>query len=139
MSQITRYIIDNMRAVTPDAATVARRAKDGNPPLFVTVKGSFFAVNDDGSRGDPYTFKSKPITLEMARADGFAIDLKAGTLSVVGGEQGRPEVAGIDADALDALLAEVRATPNVEAEVSTEGAQQAEGEQPTAEQPKSSK
>lgn len=103
-SPTTTYSVRNMRLV-PTAGKVAQK----NPDRLGTVHGEFHAVDDKGKvSADPLSFTQKEITREIAANPLTVIDIENGLLTLPAGERGRKAVAGIDQDAVNALLASVR-------------------------------
>jgi hypothetical protein len=95
------YSIDGMRVVEPQGRTAEK-----NPDRFLTVLGSaFYPVDEKGKRGEKLSITSKNIDKADVTAEGFAIDLKAGTLTLPTAQRGRKASEGLSADELAAKLA----------------------------------
>lgn len=106
------YSVAEMRVVP----TIGK-VKEKNPDRIATVHGNFRNLDAKGNpTGDVLTFHSKEITVEMARNPLTVIDPVKGILILPAGERGRKALAGIDADAVAALLAEARGDAETEAE-----------------------
>lgn len=103
MPNLVTYIIDNMR-VLPVTEKVAAK----NPDRVLTVAGVFHSTNANGKRGEKLSFASKAIDREDALAEGFAIDLANGTLTIPVGERGRKATESLTADAVGDILAALR-------------------------------
>jgi len=104
---VARYFVDGMRLLLPKG-----KIADKNPDRALTVLGkAFYAQNVDGSRGEKLTFGSKEITFDMARNPVTVIDKDNGILVLPAGERGRKARAGIEQDAVNALLESIRNAP----------------------------
>lgn len=131
-SSIVTYDVANMRIVVTEG-----KVKEKNPDRLLTVHGDFRNVDAKGKPiGDVLTFHSKEVTLDMARNPLTVIDKETGTLTLPSGERGRKALAGIGADAVANLLAEIRGAAEASAEANAEASAEASADQaPSAEQP----
>lgn len=121
MSLVT-YSIDRMRVTRPTGKT-----KDRNPERVYTVSGVFYSttVDEKGNvvRKDKLTIPSKNIDIEDVMADGFALDVANGMLTLPEGKRGRTAAAGLDAATIAAELAALKnPEPEPEPEPETKNA-----------------
>lgn len=106
-STLATYIVSNMAVSRPGKA-----AKERNPERLYTVKGTFHSVKRD-AKGTPIvdqvlTFKSKNIDESDALAEGFALDVENGILTLPVGTRGRQASPSLSADDIAADLAFLR-------------------------------
>jgi len=92
------YTIVGMRVVFPKG-----KVAENNLDRFATVYGKFL-----NEKGTAFSFTSKAITLDEAKADGFVLDIANGILTLPDGQRGRKEYASVSQDEIDALLTALR-------------------------------
>lgn len=108
----TTYHVDEIRFVPTTGKVKAK-----NPDRIGTVYGTFRHVDEKGQpKGDALTITQKVIDRDTAANPVFAIDLESRTLTLPSGERGRKAVAGIEQDAIDAMLAAARGESDEEAD-----------------------
>jgi len=112
---LVTYLVERMRVTRPTGKTAER-----NPERLYTVSGVFYSTETDADgkvvRKDKLSIPSKNIDKSDALADGFALDLSAGTLTLPEGKRGRTAAQGLDADS---IAAELEALRNPEPEPET--------------------
>lgn len=117
MSLVT-YIVDRMRVTRPNGKTAER-----NPERVYTVSGVFYSTMEDETgaivRKDKLTIPSKNLDRDDVLAEGFAIDVRTGFLTLPEGKRGRTASMGLDEDTILAELAALR-TPVPTEEAATE-------------------
>lgn len=96
---MTTYKITDMRVVSPTAKVAER-----NPDRVLTVYGKFHT-----DKGVLLSFTSKAVNRDDALHPEFAIDLAKGILTLHEGERGRKETPSISQDAVNDLLASIKA------------------------------
>lgn len=92
------YNITDMRLVFPKG-----KVAENNPDRWATVYGEF---HDE--TGDPLSFTSKEITLDMAKSPEFIVNVDEGILVLPSGKRGRTAYESETQDDIAAALAALR-------------------------------
>jgi len=101
MPSTISYQVVDMRVIFPEG-----KVAEKNPDRFATVHGSaFYAVDEKGKRGEKLSITSKVIDNEDTQAEGFALSLENGTLTLPEGRRGRKAADGVSQDEINARLA----------------------------------
>ncbi len=107
MENLVTYIVKAMRVVKPTG-----KVAEKHPERVYTVYGTFYrAITDDKGKlipGDKMSIVSKNLDKSDILADGFDLNLKAGTVTLPEGKRGRKASAGLTADDIANDLAALR-------------------------------
>lgn len=107
LMSLATYIVDKMRVTRPSGKTAER-----NPDRVYTVHGTFWSTDTDPKgkliRKDKLSIVSKNVDYADVMAEGFAVNLSAGTLTLPEGKRGRTASASLSESDILAELAAIR-------------------------------